>query len=331
MGDNGKSLPDELVGDCNHGEFPGFSVAPKSGIGLLALCVEPAGRPRRHVKETSGVRVSVAVDVTSDVYRASGLFVGRTDSEIPGYLFGILEVGEPSGSDDKCRGERYAYALDGCQQRELSAELGLDKAGKFRLEPVAPLFQELDRFLYGMGCAFIRDRQTVEGASKVGQGRNLLGKLANDGSLLSEPQDSLSLHLEWLRSHLLSIEGYESGIVPVRLDRGEHGSGEVLYFQRVLHTDSEPGDVEHVQQQGTVIPRRLHDAVNTAVFGESPDELFDTGSRVGEGADFSAFLTGVSHHERGFTHVDSNVLHGCSVFSLYDIVYILVLHCQYGL
>lgn len=143
MGDNGKSLPDELVGDCNHGEFPGFSVAPKSGIGLLALCVEPAGWPRRHVKETSGVRISVAVDVTSDVYRASGLFVGRTDSEIPGYLFGILEVGEPSGSDDKCRGERYAYALDGCQQRELSAELGLDKAGKFRLEPVAPLSRNL--------------------------------------------------------------------------------------------------------------------------------------------------------------------------------------------
>ena len=330
MGNDSESLPDELVCNSDHSEFTGFSVLPKPSICLPAFGIEPAGIPCGDIDKSSGVCVSVSVDVPSDVYRSSGLFVSRTDTEIPGHLFGILEVGEASGSDDKCCCERYAYTFDSCQQRELSAELDFDKLREFRLQPVTPLFKELDRFVYGMGRSFVRDRQAYEGASEIRHGRNLLGELTYDRSFLSEPQDSLSLHLERTRVHLLSVQGNESCIALIGLDRREHGFGEVLYLQRILHADSNSGDIEHIQQQGAVVPCRLHNTVDTAIFGESPDKLPDTSGRVVKSADSPAFVRGVSYHECSFAHVDSNVPHGRSVFSFNDIAYILVLHCKYG-
>ena len=328
--DNGKSLPDELVSDSDHGEFSGLSTLSEPRVSLSALSIEPAGRPCRDIEESSGVCVSVSVDVASDVYRSSGLFVSRADTEISGDLLGVLEVGESSGSDDERCGERYANTFDGCQERKLPAELDFDKVREFRLKPLAPLFKELDRFVYGMSRTFVRDRQTCEGTSEVRHGRNLLGELSYDRSLLSEPQDSFSLNLERLRVHLLPIQGYEPSIDLIRLDCREHGSGEVLYLQRVFHADSNPCDIEHIQQQGAVVPCRLHDTVDTAIFRESLDELFDPSGRVVKSTDFSAFVGGVSYHECSLAHVDSNVPHGCSVFSFNDIAYILILHCECG-
>lgn len=328
--DNGKSLPDELVCDSDHGEFSGLSVLSEPRVSLSALSIEPAGRPCCDIEESSGVRVSVSVDVPSDVYRSSGLFVSRTDTEISGDLLGILEVGEASGSDDECRGERYAYTFDGCQERELPAELDFDKVREFRMKPLPPLFKELDSFIYGMSRTFVRDRQTSERASEVRHGRNLLGELAYDRSLLSKPQDSFSLNLERLRVHLLPIQGYEPSVDLVRLDCREHGSGEILYLQRVFHADSNPSDIEHIQQQGAVVPCRLHDTVDTAVFGESLDELLDSCGCIVESTDLSAFFRGVSYHECSLAHVNSNVPHGCSVFNFNDIAYILILHCECG-
>ena len=331
MGDNGKSLSDELVCDSDHGEFSRLPVLPEPRVCFPTFSIEPAGSPCSHIEKSSGIYISVSVDVSSDVYRSSGLFVSRTDTEIPGHLFGILEVSEASGSDDECRGERYAYAFDGCQECELPAELDFDKIREFRLKPVTLLFKELDRFVYGMSCTFVRDRQTCERATKVRHGGNLLSKLANDGSFLSEPQDGLSLDLERTRVHLLSVQGNESCIALIGLDRREHGFGEVLYLQRILHADSNSGDIEHIQQQGAVIPCRLHNTVDTAVFGESPDKLSDTSGRVVKSTDLPAFVGGVSYHECSLAHVDSNVPHGRSFFGFNDIAYILVLHCEYGL
>ena len=330
MGDNGKSLSDELVCDSDHGEFSRLPVLPEPRVCFPTFSIEPAGSPCSHIEKSSGICISVSVDVSSDVYRSSGLFVSRTDTEIPGHLFGILEVSEASGSDDECRGERYAYAFDGRQQCELSAELDFDKIREFRLKPVTPLFKELDRFVYGMSRSFVRNRQACEGASKVRHGRNLLGKLTYDRSLLPEPQDSLSLYLERLRIHLLPVESYEPSVDLVSLDRGEHGSGEVLYLQRILHADSNPCDIKHVQQQGTVVPGRLHDTVDTAIFRKSPDKLLDPGGRVVKNTDFSSFVGGVGHHKCSFTNIDPNVLHGRLLFTSNDICYILVLHCECG-
>ena len=331
MCDDRKSLPDELVSNSDHSEFTGLSVLPEPCVSVPALCIEPAGGPGGDIEKSSGVCISVSVDVSPDVYGRSGLFVSGTDSEIPGHLFGILEVSEPAGSDDERRGERYTYTLNGCQERKLPAELGLDKLREFRLKPVTPLFKELDSFIDGMDRTFVRDGKTCERASEVRHGSDLPGELTYDRPLLPQSQDGLALHPERLRIHLLSIQGYEPGVRLVRLDRGEQGSGEVLYLQRVFHTDSNPGDMEQVQQQRAVIPCCLHDTVDAAVFGKSPDELSDPCGRVVESADIPAFVGGVSHHECSFAHVDSNVLHNQLGFSFNDIGYIKVHHCKYGL
>ena len=330
MGNDSESLPDELVGDSDHGEFTGLPVLPEPRVCFPTFSIEPTGSPCGNIEKSSGISVSVSVDVPSDVYGGSGLFVSRADAEIPGHLLGVLEVSEASGSNDECRGERYAYPLYSRQECKLPAELDFDKIREFRLKPVAPLFKELDRFVYGMGRPFVRNRQTSERATKVRHGGNLLGKLTYDRSLLSEPQDGFSLYLERLRVHFLTVQGYEPSVDLVSLDRGEHGSGEVLYLQRVLHADGNPCDIKHVQQQGTVVPGRLHDTVDTAVFGESSDELPNPCGRVIKSTEFSAFVGGVSYHECSFAHIDSNVPHGRSVFSVNDIAYILVLHCKYG-
>ena len=330
MGNDRKSLPDELVGYSDHGEFSGLPVLPEPRVSLFALGIQPAGRPSGDIEKTSGVCVSVSVDVSSDVYGRTGLFVSGTDTEISGHLLGILEVGETTCCEDKCRGERYAYPLYSRQECKLPAELDFDKIREFRLKPVAPLFKELDRFVYGMGRPFVRNRQTSERATKVRHGGNLLGKLTYDRSLLPEPQDSLSLYLERLRIHLLSVESYEPSVDLVCLDRGEHGSGEVLYLQRILHADSNPGDIEQVQQHCAVVPGRFHDTVDTAVFGKSTDKLLDPGGRVVKSPDFSSFVSGVSHHKRSLAHIDHNVPHGRLLFTSNDICYILVLHCECG-
>ena len=138
------------------------------------------------------------------------------------------------------------------------------------------------------------------------------------------------MYLERLRVHFLTVQGYEPSVDLVSLDRGEHGSGEVLYLQRVFHADSNPCDIEHIQQQCAVVPGGFHDTVDTTVFGQSSDELLDPCGRVVKSADFPALVGGVSHHECSFAHVDSNVLHGRSVFSFNDIAYILIPHCKYG-
>ncbi len=147
---------------------------------------------------------------------------------------------------------------------------------------------------------------------------------------MPKPQDSFSLNFKRLRVHFLPIQSDKPCIDFVGLDRGEHGSGEVLYLQRIFHADGNPGDIEHVQQQSTVVPGRFHDTVDITVFVESSDKLPAPCGRVVESADLPAFVRGVSHHERSFTHVDSNVFHGRSVFSCNDIAYILVHHCEYG-
>ena len=330
MGNDSESLPDELVCDSDHGEFSRLPVLPEPRVCFPTFSIEPAGSPCSHIEKSSGICISVSVDVSSDVYRSSGLFVSRTNSEISGDLLGILEVGEASGSDDERRGERYAYPFDGRQQRELSAEFDFDQIREFRLKPVAFLFKELDSFIYGMSRAFVRNRQTSEGASEIRHSSNLLGELTYDRSLLSEPQDSLSLYLERLRIHLLPVESYEPSVDLVSLDRGEHGSGEVLYLQRILHTDSNPGDIEQVQQHCAVVPGRFHDTVDTAVFGKSTDKLLDPGGRVVKSTDFSSFVRGVSHHKRSFAHIDPNVPHGRLLFTSNDICYILILHCECG-
>ena len=67
VGYDSKSLPDELVCDSDHGKFTGLSVLPEPRVSLFALGIEPAGIPCSDIEESSGICVSVPVDVPSDV------------------------------------------------------------------------------------------------------------------------------------------------------------------------------------------------------------------------------------------------------------------------
>ena len=324
MSDDGESLPNEFVCDGDHCELPGFSVLSEPCVSFSALCIESACRPCGEIEQASGVCVSVPVDVSPDVYGGSGLFVSGTDTEIPGHLLGILEVSEAACGDNECRSERYADSFDRCQ------EVNLHKVSEFSTEPAKPLFEKLNGLVHCMDCTLVRDRKTNEGTTEVRHGGNLLGELTYDRSFLAESQDGVTLHLERLRIHLLPIQGNEPGIDLVRLDRGEHGSGEILYLQRVFHTDRDSGSGEQIQQHCAVIPCRFHDTVDTAVFRKSSDELPNPCGRVVESVDFPAFVRGVGNYECSLAHVDSNVLHDRLVFSSNDICYILVHHCKYG-
>ena len=68
MGDNGKSLSDELVCDSDHGEFSRLPVLPEPRVCFPTFSIEPAGSPCSHIEKSSGICISVSVDVSSDVY-----------------------------------------------------------------------------------------------------------------------------------------------------------------------------------------------------------------------------------------------------------------------
>ena len=84
---------------------------------------------------------------------------------------------------------------------------------------------------------------------------------ADDRPLLPEDEQGVGLEPVGSGIHLLAVERKEAGISLVRLCHGEHDTAEVLHLERVLHAchDASPG--KHVDEQGTVVARRLHHAV----------------------------------------------------------------------
>lgn len=56
-----------------------------------------------------------------------------------------------------------------------------------------------------------------------------------------------------IRLHPLPVQGYQTGIYLVRLGDGEHGTGEVLYLQRILKADGYPCFGKQIDEQRTVI------------------------------------------------------------------------------
>lgn len=122
MGYDCESLPEEFVDDSDHSEFFGFPALPEPRVSLLSSIVS-AGNRYCGVEEC----VSVSIDVSSDVYGHTGLFVIGTDSQTQGHLLGILKTSE-SASDIECRSERYAYFPDGDLEHELPAARSAERA-----------------------------------------------------------------------------------------------------------------------------------------------------------------------------------------------------------
>ena len=115
MGYDCESLPEKFVDDSDHSEFSGLPALSESRVSLLSSIVS-AGNRCYGVEEC----VSVPIDVSSDVYGHTELFVIGTDFQTQGHLLGILKTSE-SASDIECRSERYAYFPDGDLEHELAA------------------------------------------------------------------------------------------------------------------------------------------------------------------------------------------------------------------
>ena len=115
MGYDCESLPEKFVDDSDHSEFSGLPALSESRVSLLSSIVS-VGNRCYGVEEC----VSVPIDVSSDVYGHTGLFVIGTDFQTQGHLLGILKTSE-SASDIECRSERYAYFPDGDLEHELPA------------------------------------------------------------------------------------------------------------------------------------------------------------------------------------------------------------------
>ena len=328
--DDGKSLPYEFVCDSDHGELARLSSFSEPCVSLLALGVEAACRPSRDIEESSGVGISVTVDVPSYIDRCSGLFVSWTQPEVSGDLLGVLEVSKASCSDYERRGECYSYALDGSEECELTAELVSDKFSKFLLEPRKPLVNAHDRLADRVDRPLVQDGKAFNGALEVGQGRPLLLELPHHRPLLFESQDGFALHFEWGRGHLLPVKGYEPGIEDICLDNGEHGPSEVFYLERVLHADCYPGGVEQIEQHRAVVSGGLHDAVDVRDAGDGSDELLYSCCGVVECACLAAFVRGIGSDERRLADINSNVLHNNVTLTVNGIYYIVSLHCECG-
>lgn len=122
MGYDCESLPEKFVDDSDHSEFSGLPALSESRVSLLSSIVS-AGNRCYGVEEC----VSVPIDVSSDVYGHTGLFVIGTDFQTQGHLLGILKTSE-SASDIEYRSERYAYFPDGDLEHELPAARSAERA-----------------------------------------------------------------------------------------------------------------------------------------------------------------------------------------------------------
>ena len=122
MGYDCESLPEKFVDDSDHSEFSGLPALSESRVSLLSSIVS-AGNRCYGVEEC----VSVPIDVSSDVYGHTGLFVIGTDFQTQGHLLGILKTSE-SASDIEYRSERYAYFSERDLEHELPAARSAERA-----------------------------------------------------------------------------------------------------------------------------------------------------------------------------------------------------------
>ncbi len=174
--------------------------------------------------------------MTFEIDRGTGLLISRRQTQITGELLGIVKVGEPAGSHDERGSEGNTDALDGSEQIHLLLVLALGQYGKILFEVFNLLFKEGDGLLNGLPTLGIKERQHFHGTLEVLCGNELLLELADNRAFLLQGKDGITAQLVWRRIHLLPIEGNQAGVCLIRLDGGEHDTGEVLHLERILQT-----------------------------------------------------------------------------------------------
>lgn len=322
--DDGESLSEKFVGNGDHGEFPGFPPFSESRINFFTCRVVSACGPCGNIEKSAQGGVSVAVDMAAVVDRCARLLISRRKSEIPGKLFGVVEIGEPCCGYDECRGESDPDALDGCEQLELAVELSFRHIGQFLLQIGDLLLQRSDYGRYGSLCGLVDYWQHIKRVCEVFCGGKLFLELSKDGTLLFEEHEGLRWDFVRLRPHPLPVKRYEPRVSAVCLGHCEHGLGEVLYLQRIFHADRYSGFGKQIEEQRAVRSRGFHDAV--ALRRKRADELADVRARVAEIPDVTTLVGRIGDGERGFADVDSDVPHNITIYKNH--LYISDLHCE---
>ncbi len=322
--DDGESLSEKFVGNGDHSKFSGFPSLSESRVGLFTCRVVPACGPCGNIEVPAQGGISVTVDVTTVVDRCARLLVSRRKPKIPGKLPGIVKVGEPRCGYNECGGEGDPDAFDGSEQLELAVELLFCHIGQFFLQIGDLLLQRGDHGRHGSLGRLVNNRQNIKRVREVPCGGKLFLELSQDSALLFKKHESLRWNFVRLRLHPLSVKGYEPRICSVCLGYGEHGLGEVLYLQRILHADRDTRLGQQIEKQGTVRACGLHDAV--ALRRECADELADVRGRVVEIPDGTAPVGRIGNGKRGFADVDSDVSHNIAIYKNHH--YISDLHCE---
>lgn len=322
--DDGESLSEKFVGNGDHGEFSGFPSLSESRVGFFTCRVVSACGPCGNVEKPAQGGVSVTVDVAAVVDRCARLLVSGRKSKIPGKLFGVVEIGEPRCGYNECGGEGDPDAFDGSEQLELAVELLFRHIGQLLFKTGDLLFQRGDDGRHGSLGGLVDNRQNIKRVREVLCGGELFLELPQDCALLFEQHKRLGGDFVRLRLHPFSVKGYEPCIGTVRLGYGEHGFGEVLYLQRIFHTDCYLGFGKQIEKHCAVGPRGLH--YTMALRRESPDELADVRRRVAEIPDGATLVGRIGYGERGFADVDSDVSHNIAIYKNHH--YISDLHCE---
>lgn len=311
--DNGECLPEEFVGNGDNRNFSRFTSGSQSFVCVAAFSIESSRREGCHIQQPSYMAVTIAVDMPSAVNGSARLFIGGRKSEIPGKLFGVVEVCEARSGNYESSGQSYAYAFDGYEKFELSVELFFCRGGQIFLHLGCLLFKKLDGILYRFHSAMVYNRKHLKGTLHISTCRKLFLELTQHRTHLLELHQRFSRDFVRLRLHAFSIQGYQASVCFVRFGCSEHYSREILDFKRILHADSNTLLGQKIEDCHAVRARGFHYAM--AVIVDGVDKLADARRGVLKVSNFAILFRGVRHGESVFTDVDSDISHIVSLYS----------------
>lgn len=311
--DNGKRLSEKFVGDSHNSHFPGLASGSQSFVRIAAFRVEASCREGGHIQQSPYMAVAIAVDVPPAVDGGAGLFIGGRKSEIPGKLFGIVEVSESGSGNYEGGGKSYAYAFDGSEKFELCVELTLCGAFQFLFHLCYLFFKKFDGILDRFHCAVIYDGKHLKGMQHIPARRKLFFELTQHRAHLLELHQRLRRYFVRLRFHALSIKSNQACVCLVRFGCGEHDPRKILDFKRVFHADCNAVLRQKVEGGNAVRAGGLHHAVAILIYGA--DKLADTGRGVLKLPYSSILFRRIRHGERVLADVDSDISHIVSLYS----------------
>lgn len=168
-----------------------------------------------HIKLVSQCRVTVTVDVFFEIDRCTGLHIDRRKPKISAGLFRIVEIGKTIVRNDECSNQGGSYTFN--------------RGERFHL-----FIKKLSGLVNGILALRVEERQYFHRTLEISRSNELSLKLSDNRPLLFERKNDITSETVRRRGYLLPVKGDETRIHLVCLCYAEHGSGKVLYLQRIL-------------------------------------------------------------------------------------------------